>query len=113
MVPVARAREKAFQLLADDLVKEGLLRLMPLVLGHEVPDRDRRGALRRSECRPVNRQGAAASCRGANGMLACRRNAMSIVGIFAAALLLLVSPYAVCLAGAETLEKAWTAVLSG
>ena len=41
MIPVARAREEAFQLLADDLVKEGLLRLMPLVLGHEVPDRDR------------------------------------------------------------------------
>ncbi len=36
---------------------------------------------------------------------------MGIVGIFAAALLLLVSPYAVCVVGAETLEEAWAAVL--
>ena len=47
LIPTARTREEAFQLLADDLVKEGLLRLMPLVLGHEVPDRDRSGEVRR------------------------------------------------------------------
>ena len=40
---MARTREEAFQLLADDLVKEGLLRLMPRVFGHGVPGRDRRG----------------------------------------------------------------------
>ncbi len=38
-----RTGEEAFELLAHDLVKEGLLRFMALVLGHEVPDRDRRG----------------------------------------------------------------------
>ena len=37
------AREEALQLLAHDLVKKSLLRLMALVLGHEIPDRDRRG----------------------------------------------------------------------
>ena len=47
LIPVARPREEAFQLLADDVVKEGLLRLMPRVLGHEVPDRDRSGEVRR------------------------------------------------------------------
>ena len=52
LIPMARTREEAFQLLADDLVKEGLLRLMPHVLGHEVPGRDRRGVLHRLECRP-------------------------------------------------------------
>ena len=35
-----RTGEEAFQLLAHDLVKEGLLRFMALVLGHVVPDRD-------------------------------------------------------------------------
>jgi len=45
--PVARVREEAFQLLADDLVKEGLLRLVALALGHEVPGRDLRREVRR------------------------------------------------------------------
>ena len=40
---VGRAREKALELLADDLVEEGLLRVMALVLGHEAPFRDLRG----------------------------------------------------------------------
>ena len=35
-----RTGEEAFQLLAHDRVKEGLLRFMALALGHEVPDRD-------------------------------------------------------------------------
>jgi hypothetical protein len=43
LIAVGRAREKALELLADDLVEEGLLRLMALVLGHEVPSRDLRG----------------------------------------------------------------------
>ena len=38
-----RTREEAFQLLADDLVKEGLLRLVALVVGHLDPVRDRVG----------------------------------------------------------------------
>ena len=38
-----RTREEAFQLLADDLVKEGLLRLVALVIGHLDPVRDRVG----------------------------------------------------------------------
>ncbi len=38
-----RTVEKAFQLLQHDLVKKGLLRFMALVLGHEAPERDRRG----------------------------------------------------------------------
>ncbi len=37
------AREEAFQLLAYDPMKKSLLRFMALVLGHEVPNRDRRG----------------------------------------------------------------------
>jgi len=37
------AREEALQLLAHNLVKKSLLRLMALALGHEIPDRDRRG----------------------------------------------------------------------
>ncbi len=40
MFPERRTGEEAFQLLAHDLVKEGLLRFMALVLGHEVPDWD-------------------------------------------------------------------------
>jgi hypothetical protein len=39
-----RAREELVQLLADDLVKEGLLRLVALILEHGGPFRDRRGA---------------------------------------------------------------------
>ena len=35
MVSALRLREAGLQLLADDLVKEGLLRLAALVLGHE------------------------------------------------------------------------------
>jgi hypothetical protein len=41
LLSVCGAREEAFELLANDLMKESLLRLMALVLGHEVPDRDR------------------------------------------------------------------------
>lgn len=51
LLPKGRAREEVFQLLADDLVKEGLLRLVALILGHGVPFRDRRGAA------PSNRLG--------------------------------------------------------
>ena len=40
MFPERRTSEEAFQLLAHDLMKEGLLRFMALVLGHEIPDRD-------------------------------------------------------------------------
>jgi hypothetical protein len=36
-----RTRKEGLQLVADDLVKEGLLRLVALVLGHEIPGRDR------------------------------------------------------------------------
>ena len=43
LLSVCGAREKAFELLANDLMKKSLLRLMALVLGHEVPDRDRVG----------------------------------------------------------------------
>ena len=43
LIAVGRAREKALELLANDLVKEGLLRVMALVLGHEVPLRNLRG----------------------------------------------------------------------
>ena len=35
------ARQEAFELLANDLVKKSLLRFMARGLGHEVPDRDR------------------------------------------------------------------------
>jgi hypothetical protein len=41
MVSALRSREESLQLLADDLVKECLLRLAALVLGHEDPGRDR------------------------------------------------------------------------
>ena len=44
LLPRGRAREEVLQLLADDLVKERLLRLVALVLGHGAPFRDRRGA---------------------------------------------------------------------
>jgi hypothetical protein len=43
LIAVGRAREEALELLADDLVEEGLLRVMALVLGHEAPFRDLRG----------------------------------------------------------------------
>jgi hypothetical protein len=43
LLSVCGAREKTFELLANDLVKQSLLRLMALVLGHAVPDRDRVG----------------------------------------------------------------------
>jgi hypothetical protein len=42
LLSVCGAPEEAFELLANDLMKEGLLRFMTLVLGHEVPDGDRR-----------------------------------------------------------------------
>ena len=47
LLSVCSAREEAFELLANDLMKESLLRLMALVLGHAVPGRDRVGAPRR------------------------------------------------------------------
>ncbi len=43
VISVNRTREEAFQLLADDLVKEGFLRLVALVVGHLDPVRDRVG----------------------------------------------------------------------
>jgi hypothetical protein len=43
----AALARKAFELLAYDPVEKGLLRLMALVLGHEVPVRDRVGEARR------------------------------------------------------------------
>jgi hypothetical protein len=47
LISALRALEEGLQLLADDLVKQGLLRLAALVLGHEVPGRDRSGEARR------------------------------------------------------------------
>ncbi len=47
LVPALCAREEGLQLLADDLVKQGLLRVAALVLGHEIPGRDRSGEARR------------------------------------------------------------------
>jgi hypothetical protein len=44
LLPKRRAREEVFQLLADNLVKERLLRLAAPVLGHGAPLGDRRGA---------------------------------------------------------------------
>ena len=41
--PLAGTREECFNLFADDLVKERLLRLSAFVLGHAKPARDRRG----------------------------------------------------------------------
>ncbi len=46
LLSVYSAREEAFELLANDLMKESLLRLMALVLGHGVPPRDRPGERR-------------------------------------------------------------------
>ena len=37
------ARKEAFELLADDSMKESLLGFMAFVLGHTAPNRDRRG----------------------------------------------------------------------
>ena len=47
LLSVCGAREEALELLANDLMKERLLRLMALVLGHAVPGRDRVGAQRK------------------------------------------------------------------
>ena len=38
LIAVGCAREKALELLADDLVEEGLLRVMALVFCHEIPE---------------------------------------------------------------------------
>jgi hypothetical protein len=46
-LPALCAREEGPQLLADDLVMEGLLRVAALVLGHEISGRDRSGEARR------------------------------------------------------------------
>jgi hypothetical protein len=46
LLPRGRAREETLQLLADDLVREGRLRLVALTLGRGAPFRDRRGAAR-------------------------------------------------------------------
>jgi hypothetical protein len=43
MFPERGSSERAFQLLAHDLVEERLLRLVALVLGHLDPVRDRVG----------------------------------------------------------------------
>jgi hypothetical protein len=43
LLSVRGARKEACELLANDLMKESLLRLMALVLSHEAPDRDRGG----------------------------------------------------------------------
>jgi hypothetical protein len=51
------AREEALQLLAHDLVKKSLLRLMALVLGHEVPDRDRVEECAVRKLEPICRHG--------------------------------------------------------
>ena len=48
---VLGAREEAYQLLAYNLMNKSLLRLMPLVLDHEVPDGDRRGWSAEEEAR--------------------------------------------------------------
>ena len=45
------AHEESLQLLARDLVKKSLIRLMALVLGQEIPDRDRRGGSADEEVR--------------------------------------------------------------
>ncbi len=66
LFPERRAGEEAFELLPHDLVKKGLLRLMALVLGHEIPDRDRRGWNAAKEARadrPVWHWGDAGSAR--------------------------------------------------
>ena len=41
LISMVRSREEVFQLLADDFVQEGLLRLVALVLCHLDPVRDR------------------------------------------------------------------------
>jgi hypothetical protein len=61
LLPRGRAREEVFQLLADDLVKEGQLRLVAPILGHGAPFRDRRGAAPRdrSGVKPPASEGGA------------------------------------------------------
>ncbi len=59
LLPVGSSREKAFELLANDLMKESLLRFMALVLGHEVPHRDR-GRVQRKKLEPIGRHGTGA-----------------------------------------------------
>jgi hypothetical protein len=60
------APEKSFQVLANDTMEERLLRLVPFVVGHAVPLRDRRGEA------PLRTLGAHRGCsksvRGARGM---------------------------------------------
>ncbi len=51
LLSVCGAREEAFELLAHDLMKKSLLRLMTLILGHEIPDRDRMGESTADEAR--------------------------------------------------------------
>jgi len=51
LIAQRRAREERLQLLADDPVKERLLRLMALVLAHGVPFRDQRGESTKSRSR--------------------------------------------------------------
>ena len=51
LLSVCGAREEAFELLAHDLMKESLLRFKALVLGHEIPDRDRVGESTAGEAR--------------------------------------------------------------
>ena len=46
LIAIARTRQEAFQLLSDDLMKQGLLWLTALVLGHGVSLWDRRGERR-------------------------------------------------------------------
>jgi len=51
LLSVRGARQEACELLADDLMKKSLLRLTALVLGHEIPDRDRVGESTEYEAR--------------------------------------------------------------
>jgi hypothetical protein len=51
LLSVRGARQEACELLANDLMKKSLLRFMALVLGHEVPDRDRVGESAQEEAR--------------------------------------------------------------
>ena len=66
------AREEVYESLANDLVKERLLRFMAWVLGHEIPDRDRVGQSTAEEARADRtawrwaiRRSPGASCRAA------------------------------------------------
>ena len=62
LLSVCSAREEAFELLANDLMKESLLRLMAVVLGHAVPGRDRVGAPR-EKLEPIGPHGTRATLR--------------------------------------------------